>query len=111
LPDVISSDVHALCVDGPAYDLLVTMSKFLALGMPLEDVIRTATWEPAKAMGRSDLGTFAVDALGDASVLELRAGQYRHVDCIGEHLSASEHLFCDGIVVGGAWWPGEGGAA
>jgi dihydroorotase len=111
LPDVISSDVHALCVDGPAYDLLVTMSKFLALGMRLEDVIRTATSEPAKAIGRSDLGTLAIDAVGDASVLELRPGRYEHVDSIGEHLSASEHLFCDGIVVGGAWWPNERSAA
>ena len=46
LPDVISSDVHALCVEGPAYDLLVTMSKFLCMGMDLTDVLRTATRRP-----------------------------------------------------------------
>jgi len=62
LPDVISSDVHVLCVNGPAYDLLATMSKFMALGMTLEDVIRTATIEPAKTIDRSDLGSFAVGA-------------------------------------------------
>jgi dihydroorotase len=107
LPDVISSDVHALCIDGPAYDLLATMSKFLALGMRLEDVIRTTTQEPAKAIGRSDLGTLAVGAVGDASVLELRRGSYTHVDTVGEQLSASEHLFCDGVVIGGAWWPSD----
>ena len=32
-PDCISSDVHALCIDGPAFDLLTTMSKFLCLGL------------------------------------------------------------------------------
>ena len=37
-PDCISSDVHALCIDGPAFDLLTTMSKFLCLGMKLDDV-------------------------------------------------------------------------
>src|SRR5262249_33430299 len=37
LPDVISSDVHALSIRGPAFDQLVTMSKFLYLGMELID--------------------------------------------------------------------------
>ena len=58
-PDCISSDVHALCIDGPAFDLLTTMSKFLCLGMKLDDVVRAATAAPAKALRRSDLGAFA----------------------------------------------------
>src|SRR5207302_530816 len=51
LPDVISSDVHCLSIDGPAYDLLVTMSKFLCLGMDLGAIIRSATESPAAAIG------------------------------------------------------------
>jgi dihydroorotase len=46
-PDVISSDVHALSIKGPAFDQLVTMSKFLCLGMELIDVIRASTAAPA----------------------------------------------------------------
>ena len=42
MPDCISSDVHALCIDGPAFDLLTTMSKFLCIDMPLVEVIRSA---------------------------------------------------------------------
>src|SRR5499427_4341148 len=38
-PDTISSDVHALCIDGPAFDQVTTLSKFLCLGMPLDEVI------------------------------------------------------------------------
>ena len=38
-PDVISSDVHVLCIDGPAFDNMETMSKFLVLGMPLPEII------------------------------------------------------------------------
>src|SRR5262249_41187174 len=38
LPDTISSDIHALCIDGPAYDQVTTLSKFLCMGMPLKDV-------------------------------------------------------------------------
>jgi len=49
LPDAISSDVHTLSVNGPAFDQLVTMSKFLCLGMELVDVIRASTAAPAAA--------------------------------------------------------------
>ena len=56
-PDSISSDVHALCIDGPAFDLVTTMSKFLCLGMPLIEVIQAATERPAHALQRPDLGT------------------------------------------------------
>jgi hypothetical protein len=55
LPDVISSDVHALSINGPAFDQLVTMSKFLCLGRELIDVIGASTAAPAAALGRSDL--------------------------------------------------------
>ena len=64
LPDVISSDVHILCEHGPAFDLLHTMSKLMALGMPLTDVIRAATARPAEALRRKDLGTLAPGACG-----------------------------------------------
>jgi len=69
LPDVISSDVHTLCIDGPAYDLLVTLSKFLAMGMPLGDLVERATLRPARAVRRSELGVLQSGGLGDATVL------------------------------------------
>src|ERR1700692_3773649 len=56
LPDVISSDVHALSVNGPAFDQITTMSKLLSLGMELGAVIRAGTAAPAAALGRTDLG-------------------------------------------------------
>ena len=52
-PDVISSDVHALCIDGPAFDNLATMSKFLGLGMPLAEIVRAVTATPARLLGRA----------------------------------------------------------
>ena len=48
-PDTISSDIHAVSINTPGYPTLPwVMSKFLALGMPLEDVVARATVEPAK---------------------------------------------------------------
>ena len=86
-PDSISSDVHALSIDGPAFDLLTTMSKFLCLGMPLADVVRAATETPAKALRRSELGTFRQGAAGDASILALESGRFDYVDSTGERLA------------------------
>ena len=55
-PDTISSDVHALCINGPAFDQVTTMSKFLCLGMSLPDVIKASTETAAFALKRPELG-------------------------------------------------------
>lgn len=105
-PDCISSDVHALCIEGPAFDLLTTMSKFLCLDMPLVDVIRSATEAPAKALRRSDLGSFQPGGAGDASVLALESGEFDYVDSTGEHLTGRTRLSARGVVLNGRWWNG-----
>ncbi len=104
MPDVISSDIHVLCIDGPAYDVLAVMSKFMALGMPLNEVIRAATCNPAAAMRRPELGTLRPGAAGDATILELRDGRFTHKDVLGEAIAAENHLFNAGMVIGGSWW-------
>ena len=106
-PDVISSDVHLYCVDGPAFDILVCMSKLLALGMPLVEVLRAATQAPARAIARPDLGTLAVGTVGDVALLRQRPGRFTFVDAVGASLVADQRLVCEGIVVGGTWWPNE----
>jgi dihydroorotase len=105
-PDCISSDVHALCIEGPAFDLLTTMSKFLCLDMPLVEVIRAATDAPARALQRSDLGSFRPGAAGDASVLALEDGAFDYVDSTGEHITGRTRLSARGVVLNGHWWNG-----
>jgi dihydroorotase len=100
-PDCISSDVHALCIDGPAFDLLTTMSKFLCLGFPLADTVRAATEAPAKALRRSDLGTLRPGAAGDASVLELETGEFDYIDSTGERLAGGTRLSGRAVVMNG----------
>jgi dihydroorotase len=107
LPDTISSDVHALCLKGPAYDLTTTLSKFLLLGMPLAEVIRRATIGPALALGRSELGTLELGSVGDASILRLEDGAFDYTDATGVTLPGEERLTACGIVVGGHIWPSE----
>jgi dihydroorotase len=107
-PDVISSDVHLLCADGPAFDLLVCISKLLVLGMPLVDVIRAATEAPARVVGRPELGTLAVGAPGDAAVLTLESGRFTYADVVGQTLTGERRLTSAGIVMAGSWQPNEG---
>lgn len=106
LPDVISSDIHVLSIEGPAYDLLTTMSKFLALGVPLTEVIRATTINPARAVRLEDRGTLKPGLLGDATVLTLEDGEFVFADALGERQIATRRLSHRGIVLGGRWWHG-----
>jgi dihydroorotase len=101
LPDAISSDVHALSVNGPAFDQITTMSKLLSLGMDLTAVIRAGTATPAAAVGRAGLGHLAVGAVGDASILDLAEGAFDYRDVLGETRQGRLRLTANGLVVGG----------
>jgi len=102
-PDVISSDAHELSINGPAYDLLVTLSKMLCLGMSLEAVIKAATAAPAAALRRPELGVLTAGGIGDASVLSIEKGRFEYTDVIGETFAGEQRIFPAGMVVGGKW--------
>jgi dihydroorotase len=82
-PDIISSDVHVMSIDGPAYDLLHTMSKMLVCGVAMEDAIAMTTDRPARAMQREDLGHLGEGAVADISVLDLVEIALPFVDVTG----------------------------
>ena len=104
-PDAISSDVHVLNIDGPAFDLLETMSKFLVLGMDLNAIVAAVTAAPARAIRRPSLGTLAFGAEGDATILDIEHGKFEFRDTQGESLAADRRFRVDGMVVRGRWWP------
>lgn len=103
-PDVISSDVHAESVVGPAHDLLHVMSKFMALGMSFEKVIEKTTLAAARAIDQTDIGHLGIGALGDATILHQENGSFEFFDVIGERIVSDKKLVCDGLVVGGVYW-------
>jgi dihydroorotase len=103
-PDTISSDIHTLCIEGPVFDQVTTLSKMLCLGMSLPDVIAATTVNAAMALKRPELGTFAPGSVGDATVLRLHEGRFDYVDAVGEHLEGNQRLTSEGVVVGGRWW-------
>ena len=103
-PDTISSDVHALCINGPAFDQVTTLSKFLCMGMPLPDVVAATTVNAAMALKRPELGTLKVGSIGDATILSVRSGEFDYVDVVGEHMTGDKRIFSDGVVIAGRWW-------
>jgi dihydroorotase len=103
-PDTISSDIHTLCIDGPAFDQMTTLSKFLCLGMELSEVIRATTVNAAQALRRPELGSLKPGSVGDATVLSVREGQFDYVDVTGEHMLGDRKITSEGIVLGGRWW-------
>jgi dihydroorotase len=103
-PDTISSDVHTLCIDGPAFDQVTTLSKFLCMGMPLSDVIAATTVNAATALKRPELGSLKPGSVGDATILSIREGEFDYVDVVGEHLTGDKKIFSEGVVIAGRWW-------
>jgi dihydroorotase len=103
-PDTISSDVHALCINGPAFDQLTTLSKFLCLGMELPDVIAASTANAAFALRRLELGTLKPGGSGDATIMSVQEGRFDYVDVVGEHLTGDRRIVSEGVVIGGRWW-------
>ena len=86
LPHTISSDVHAYNVgeEGPVYDLATTLSKFLYLGLSLEEAVRRTTATPAAALGWDvQIGTLRVGAEGDVAIFDMLDGDHRFVDSYG----------------------------
>ena len=101
-PDIISSDLHAVSINGPAYDLPTTMSKMLMLGMSLEDVICAVTARPAAVLGlEKELGTLAPGTTADITVLEQESGRFEFQDCFGQTRISDTRLKPVAMIAGG----------
>lgn len=104
-PDAISTDMHTLTCDGPAYDMPTVMSKMIALGMPLKDVIRASTIGPAEAIAWGDrIGTLGVGREADVTVLSFDEKEMGLEDTIGQ-MRKIDRLF----VAEAVWRAGERG--
>jgi len=93
-PDSISTDLHIENINGPVYDMLTTMNKFLNMGMPLEEVIYRSTVTPAMEIGHPELGTLSVGSEADIALLSLEKGQFSFPDCGGARLVGNQKLVC-----------------
>ena len=111
-PDSISTDLHVLCMNMGMLDMATTMSKFLVMGMPLSEVIRTSTINPAQEIGHPELGHLSVGAVADVAVLDLQDGSFGYADSFGGRLVGDKRLICELTVKDGevVWdWNGRTG--
>jgi len=93
--DSISTDLHVLSMNTHMIDMPTTMSKMLAAGLSLEDVIRKSTCSPAKIVGHPELGTLTVGGAADIAVWNLESGEFGFSDISNGYLAGSERFRCE----------------
>lgn len=92
-PDTISTDIHQFNLHGPVVDLPTTMTKFLYLGMPLEQVIKASTSAPAAAMRQGHrFGSLLPGRQADVVLMQLEPGAFPLMDTEGQSRIAPERL-------------------
>ncbi len=94
-PDSISTDLHIGSMNAGMKDMLNLMSKFLALGMSLDDVIARSTWNPAREIHHEELGNLSVGAPADVAVLRVEKGHFGFTDMYGARMDGTQKLLCE----------------
>ncbi len=95
VPDSISTDLHNDSMNSGMKDMLNVMSKFLNLGVSLDEVIRMSTSNPAHEIKHDELGNLSVGSDADVAVLQLEKGKFGFVDTNGARMAGSEKLTCE----------------
>ncbi|MGC9348865.1 MAG: amidohydrolase/deacetylase family metallohydrolase [Anaerolineae bacterium] len=93
-PDSISTDLHMGNINGPVVSMLNTMSKYLSMGMPLQEVIMRSTVTPAREIGHPELGTLGVGSEADVAVFKHLRGTFGFTDCGDAKIVGEEKLEC-----------------
>ena len=100
-PDVISTDLHYWSMNDGLKDMANLMSKFLCLGMSLEDIIDRSTWKPAQVIQRTELGNLTPGSEADVAVLGISEGDFGFMDSRGRKMSGDKKIVAELTVKGG----------
>ena len=100
-PNSISTDLHTGSMNNAMKDQLNVMSKFLAMGMDLNSVIKAATLNPAREIKRDELGNLSVGSVADVTILNLLEGKFGYFDYKGYKLEGNKKLECEMTIKGG----------
>ncbi len=94
-PDVISTDLHIGSMNGGMKNMANVMSKFLNMGMSLQQVISASTWAPAQVIKREELGHLSEGAIADVAIFTVRQGQFGFLDVRNNRMNGSQKLECE----------------
>ena len=94
-PKTISTDLHTGSMNTSMKSEIDVMSKFLFMGMPLNEVIKASTWAPAQVIKHEELGNLSVGAIADVAVLNLREGNFGFYDKTGYKVEGKRKFDCE----------------
>ena len=94
-PDSISTDLHFGSMNGAMRICRNVMSKFLNLDVRLDDLVRMTTWNPAKEIGRPQLGNLDVGSEADIAVLRIQNGQFGFLDSAGARFEGTRMIVAE----------------
>ncbi|HMV47385.1 MAG TPA: amidohydrolase/deacetylase family metallohydrolase [Blastocatellia bacterium] len=101
IPDSISTDLHTGSMNAGMKDIVNVMSKFMNLGMPLQEVILKSTWNPAKEIRREKFGHLTVGNVADIAVFRLERGEFGFLDSDGFTMKGTQRLSCEMTLLDG----------
>jgi dihydroorotase len=90
--DVISSDLHIGSMNGGMKDMANLLSKFMAMGLTVQDVVLRSTWNPAKVINRPELGNLSVGSVADVAVFNIRIGDFGFTDVRAKKMKGTQRL-------------------
>jgi dihydroorotase len=100
-PNSISTDIHANSMNASMKDMLNVMSKMMSIGMTLQGVIQSATWNPAREIKHEELGHLSEGAVADIAILGVRNGKFGFFDYTGYKVEGTQKLECEMTIKGG----------
>lgn len=95
IADVISSDLHTGSMNSGMKDMCNLMSKFLNMGLSVQEVILRSTWNPAKVINRPDLGNLSIGSDADIAIFSLAEGNFGFLDITNEKLTGTKKLIAE----------------
>lgn len=100
-PNTISTDLHTGSMNGGMKDLLNVMSKFLNMGLNLNEVVNAVSWGAAKSINKVSLGNLSIGSVADITILNLQEGDFGFIDTKNKKMKGSKKLECEMTIKGG----------
>ncbi|MCF2520612.1 amidohydrolase/deacetylase family metallohydrolase [Dyadobacter sp. CY351] len=91
-PNSFGTDLHRFSMNSAMKDMANVMSKFMALGLSLHDVVQIATWNAAQAIKHEELGNMKAGNVADLAIFRVRDGQFGFTDSGGKSIAGSKKL-------------------
>lgn len=95
LPDSISTDLHIASMNAGMKDMANVMSKFLALGLTVDQIVEQTTWNPAWEIRHEELGHLSVGAVADVALFRIEHGKFGFTDVYGARLEGDRKFVCE----------------